>query len=530
MDTKKQLKKIILALIIIVLVPALLFIAKEISTLTDSEKLINKIYGEQLETILFSVNQYCLDVSNSWASQVNSSQYIISPADRRKSLESLITRNQAIQAVFFADSMMNDVQMFSKPNDSLSSNGIANLISHTSTSRQSISNKLLKYRKAGYRKIQPVALSNIGGAEQKSMALLFSTEISSNRRFQLAGILISPQIFIRTVLFPKLREVAGERFVIVVRHGEEEFSYAPTTGADLANVSEQKEIWLLPNYFLAIRPQGQTFEELARDRFYQNLFLIALLALVLIGAVWFIYRNIRREMELAQLKSDFVSNISHELRTPLSMIRMFAETLEMGRVSSEQRKQEYYQIIGQESERLTHLINNILNFSRIDADKKAYHFQPLDLNAVVKKVIEKYQFHLKNAGFSLETALHSGLPVIQADLDAVTEALLNLIDNGIKYSKDNKWIRIHTGQENGAVFVEIQDRGIGISLAEQEKIFEKFHRVSSALVHNTKGSGLGLTLVKHIADAHGGSVTVHSHPDKGSRFRITFPTNHVSKK
>ncbi len=530
MDTKKQLKKIVLALIIIVLVPALLFIAKEISALTDSEKLINKIYGEQLETILFSVNQYSLDVSNSWASQVNSNQHILSAADRQKNLENLIRRNQAVQAVFFTDSLINDVQIFSKPGESFARDSIAKFISQTITSQDNISKKLLKYHKAGYRKIQPVALSTFAETNQILVALLFSTEIPSSQRFQLAGILISPQIFIRTVLFPKLREVAGERFVIVVRRGEEEFSYAPTTGADLANVSEQKEIWLLPNYYLAIRPQGQTFEELARDRFYQNLFLIALLALVLIGAVWFIYRNIRREMEFAQLKSDFVSNISHELRTPLSMIRMFAETLEMGRVSSEQRKQEYYQIIGQESERLTHLINNILNFSRIDAGKKTYHFQLLDLNDIVKKVIEKYQFHLKNKGFSLETALHSSLPPIQADQDAVTEALLNLIDNGIKYSEKNKWIHIKTGQEKGAVFVEIQDHGIGISPAEQQKIFEKFHRVSNALVHNTKGSGLGLTLVKHIAAAHGGSVTVHSKLDKGSRFRITFPTNNDTQK
>lgn len=193
------------------------------------------------------------------------------------------------------------------------------------------------------------------------------------------------------------------------------------------------------------------------------------------GAVWFVYRNIRQEMELAQLKSDFVSNISHELRTPLALIRMFAETLSMGRVTSDAQRQEYYQIIEQESERLTHLINNILNFSRIEAGRKAYQFERVMLDAIVEDVLTRYRFHLQHHGFQVETALPPEIPAVRADPEAVTEALLNLIDNSIKYSEDERWIRIRTGQNSGEVFLEVQDRGIGIAAADQDKIFEKFH-------------------------------------------------------
>ena len=216
--------------------------------------------------------------------------------------------------------------------------------------------------------------------------------------------------------------------------------------------------------------------------------LVSLLVLLMVGAGWFIFRTVRQEMALAQLKSDFVSNISHELRTPLALIRMYAETLEMGRIPNEERKSEYYRIIGQESERLTHLVNNILNFSRIEAGKKAYHLQPVVLNDIVEHVLESYRFHLENKGFTLETNLSQSLPEIQGDMDALSEAVINLVDNAVKYSETEHWVNIATGLENGQVFVEISDRGIGIPPKEQQRIFEKFHRASDALVHNTKGS------------------------------------------
>jgi signal transduction histidine kinase len=230
-------------------------------------------------------------------------------------------------------------------------------------------------------------------------------------------------------------------------------------------------------------------------------------------------------MKLAQMKSDFVSNVSHELRTPLALIRMYAETLEMGRVRTESKKQDYYRIVRQETERLTRLINNILNFSRIESGRKEYHFSNVQINNCVEKILDMYHFHIQSKGFTIETELKEALPEISADEEAICESLINLLDNAMKYSKENKKIAVRTGVENGQVYIEVEDHGIGISPDQQKLIFDKFYRVSSALVHETKGSGLGLTLVRHIAQKHGGEITVKSELKKGSKFRVTLPVD-----
>jgi two-component system phosphate regulon sensor histidine kinase PhoR len=232
---------------------------------------------------------------------------------------------------------------------------------------------------------------------------------------------------------------------------------------------------------------------------------------------------VKREIELSQLKSDFVSNVSHELRTPLSLIRMFGETLEMGRVPNEEKKQEYYATIVRETERLTGLVNNILNFSRMESGKKEYHFSRVDLNALVHKVLASYQAHLEHLGFELTTDIAGAVPPIHADAEAVAEALLNVMDNAIKYSNTQKTIAIRTGVSQNLVYVEVEDHGIGIPPDETSKIFEKFYRVSSGLVHEIRGSGLGLTLVRHIMDAHSGEISVQSRLGEGSTFRLSFP-------
>jgi two-component system phosphate regulon sensor histidine kinase PhoR len=244
---------------------------------------------------------------------------------------------------------------------------------------------------------------------------------------------------------------------------------------------------------------------------------------VLASGAWIVYRNMRREMELVRLKSDFVSNVSHELRTPLSLIRMFAETLEMGRLTSEDKKREYYTTILQETERLTRLVNNILNFSRMDAGKKEYHFEQTNVNEVLSMVLDTYELRLQSEGFTPVVELASGLPPISADKEAVSEAIINILDNAVKYSEAEKFFHIRSGRSEHGIFIEVEDHGIGIAPSQHEKIFETFYRVSGGLVHNTKGSGLGLALVKHIMDAHGGEVKVISSPGKGSTFRLEFP-------
>ncbi len=228
-------------------------------------------------------------------------------------------------------------------------------------------------------------------------------------------------------------------------------------------------------------------------------------------------------MELAQIKSDFVSNVSHELRTPLALISMFAETLEMGRVKNDEKKQEYYNIISQETNRLSRIVNKILSFSKMEAGKRTYNFEQADINEIVYKVYETYKFHLENNGFKFNLIAGKDIPSIKADPEAISEAVINLIDNAVKYSDQNKEITITTGIEKENIFIEVKDNGIGISPDDQKKIFDKFYRVSTGLVHNSKGTGLGLSLVKHIVDAHKGKIELKSTPGKGSIFKLIFP-------
>jgi signal transduction histidine kinase len=243
----------------------------------------------------------------------------------------------------------------------------------------------------------------------------------------------------------------------------------------------------------------------------------------MIGGIWLTYRNISREMNLARLKSDFVANVSHELRTPLALIRLYAETLELGRLSSKEKYQEYFRIIREESERLTALINNILDFSRIDAGRKEYEFQETNLAELVHSTLDSYRFQIQQNGFGFEENISPDIPPVRVDREAIARSLLNLVNNALKYSKDQKYIGVSLYRVNGSVNLEVQDRGIGIAPNEHEKIFEKFYRCGDPLVHNVKGSGLGLSLVRHIARAHGGDVLVESVPDKGSKFTIALP-------
>jgi signal transduction histidine kinase len=278
-----------------------------------------------------------------------------------------------------------------------------------------------------------------------------------------------------------------------------------------------------PGLTLAIKLPGTTLAAL-EHRFVRNDFLILTgLSLLLAGGIILTYRNISREMALARLKSDFVSNVSHELRTPLSLIRLYAETLELGRLKSEAKCQEYYSIIRKESERLSALINNILDFSRIEAGRKEYDFRDTDVGELVHNTLESYRYQIEQNGFAFEERIAPDVPHLRVDREALARSLLNLVNNALKYSQDRKFIGVNVFRDNGTVKLEVVDHGIGIPEDEQSKIFEKFYRVGDPLVHNTKGSGLGLSLVRHVVTAHGGQVLVDSAPGRGSKFTIRLP-------
>jgi signal transduction histidine kinase len=276
---------------------------------------------------------------------------------------------------------------------------------------------------------------------------------------------------------------------------------------------------------LELRNRERSIKQEVRRLAAAKTALIGFIDLMLLAGLYLAYTNVRREIHLARLKSDFVANVSHELKTPLALIRLFAETLELGRVQGAEKAKQYYRIINKESQRLTQLINNILDFSRIEAGRKQYRLVRSDVGRVVQEVLDAYRFPIEQQGFTLEVEMADDLPEAEIDAEAIEQALLNLVNNAIKYSPHEKYIKLAVRSAGGKILVSVTDRGIGVAKADQKKIFEKFYRAENSLVHETKGSGLGLALVQHIMESHGGAVELESSLGKGSTFTLVIPAD-----
>ena len=250
---------------------------------------------------------------------------------------------------------------------------------------------------------------------------------------------------------------------------------------------------------------------------------LGLVFLIAASGAYLLWRDVRRDVQLAEMRSQFVSSVSHELKTPLTAIRMFAETLRMRPASEAIAREEYLDTIVNESERLSRLVDNVLDFSKIEQGRKLYRLQPTSIAAVMQAVVRAAQYPLQQAGFTLQVAVDEALPPVNADADALQQAVLNLVMNAVKYSAGRREIQIEARRDAGAVVLAVRDYGIGISAEHRNRIFERFYRVPSAENQRTPGAGLGLTLVAHIAQAHGGDVTVESAPGAGSLFALRLP-------
>jgi len=270
-------------------------------------------------------------------------------------------------------------------------------------------------------------------------------------------------------------------------------------------------------------PGGKTIEQLTgkEKQLYLVLF-VGIIVVMLIGIILMV-RAVIHESEISRMKSDFVSNVSHELKTPLALIRMFGETLDSGIVTEEKDRRKFYSIIRKESERLTHLINNVLDFSRMDAGVKEYDFREADLTEVVRSSLEVYRFQISDNGFKIESEMPDEPLILRIDKDAISQVLLNLFNNAVKYSDEEKYILVQVRKDSDSALISVRDHGVGISKDEQKKIFDKFYRVSTVMTKQARGSGLGLTLAKHIVEAHGGTIEVESEVGKGSRFTVRLP-------
>ena len=362
--------------------------------------------------------------------------------------------------------------------------------------------------------------------------ILFRPITDDERRvLGVAGVILDSDYFkheymprlIRKTLPRFFPDDAQENVIVTLYEGKKNlvFSTQPVRGQD-----DEIPIGLpyFYEYHLGIRSRHMTPAQWAHWNFNFNLTLSLMMTVVLVGGIALALRTASRAMRLSQMKTDFVSNVSHELRTPLSSIRVFGEFLKLGRVRDESKIQEYGEYIETESRRLTQLINNILDFSKIESDRKTYQFERANIGELVSTTLKTFDVQLRQQGFSVRfDAPQKPIPPVLVDTDSIAQVFMNLLDNAVKYSGASKEIRVRLEQTEGFARISVTDYGIGIPREEQPKIFEKFYRVSTGLVHDVKGSGLGLALVEHIVKAHRGRVTVESEPGRGSTFTIHLP-------
>jgi len=263
------------------------------------------------------------------------------------------------------------------------------------------------------------------------------------------------------------------------------------------------------------------------QRSFYILALFLVIGVTLFGA-YLLWRDVRRDLRLAEMRSQFVSSVSHELKTPLTSIRMFAETLRLRRSKNQKMQDEYLDTIVNESQRLTRLLNDVLDFSKIEKGKRIYKMEPNSLSEIIRTAARTMKYQLYQQDFKLHVQTEEDMPDIRVDGDAIEQAILNLLSNAMTYSGESRDIELKLVKKEDEVVIQVIDRGIGIDPQEQKKIFEKFYRIPSPENERTAGTGLGLSLVSHIVEAHDGRLHVESKKEQGSVFSIILPLNRDS--
>ena len=509
-----SLRNVSLLILAIIVLPVLIFSIFEIGNYKQNEKIIQDIYKNQLDAILFSINQYSDDKVSSLASAIENSLNNYK-SDTGKDLNKLINEFPSVKCLIQFNEKSE--YLLSIPSSYRDSTFYSDLVTTLSNKSRTIK-QLQTYLRGGYRKIE-----TIGNTRSDMQWIVFLTRVNDQKVINV--LVIDPKKFISQALDPKIQEIVKGKFHIAAyRKGEDLPFYTSNKQYDPGNIDVREPFWLLTDYLMGIELKDVTIADLTRDRARRNLILIGLMDLILIFGAWLIFRNVKKQVELSQLKSDFVSGVSHEIRTPLALITMYIETLEMGRVKNAEKIKEYYTIILNETTRLSGIVNRILSFSQIESNKRKYFLSETDLNEIIDNAAPSFRYSIEKQGFFYSFERDNNLPVVLADREAVTDAFVNLIDNAMKYSTEIKNIIVRTGKYDKYVYIEVEDNGIGISEKNQKYIFDKFFRVTEMnLANRVKGSGLGLAIVKHIMDAHGGKIFVRSITGSGSLFRLSFP-------
>ena len=249
----------------------------------------------------------------------------------------------------------------------------------------------------------------------------------------------------------------------------------------------------------------------------------ALIVVMALAAGYLIYRAVRREFAVARLQSDFVAAVSHEFRTPLTTLRQFTDMLRDGPAMTDERRRLCYDAQSRATDRLTRLVESVLDFGRMEAGSRPYRFERCDCAELTRQAVQEFRTEPQAAGYEIE--LGSDLPVaeIEADREALARALGNLLENAVKYSPGSGAVHVDVARRNGSVAISVRDHGIGIPPGEQRRIFGQFQRGEQARKMGIKGTGIGLAMVDHIVKAHRGRVEVESEPGKGSTFTLVLP-------
>jgi signal transduction histidine kinase len=250
--------------------------------------------------------------------------------------------------------------------------------------------------------------------------------------------------------------------------------------------------------------------------------IVAMLGAIVLGG-WLVVADARRQFALAQQKTDFVSNVSHELKTPLTSIRMFAELMLGGRDETKAKSTQYLRIIMVEAERLTRLINNVLDFAKLERRQKRFDKKPLDLHAMIDQIWESQELHLHESGYTTKWQAASPPYPVVGDEDALAQILVNLLSNAEKYCGERKEVELQTYFDDHHVCIAVLDRGNGVPTGEERKIFEAFYRAHDSLSSGIQGSGLGLTLAQRLAQEHGGTIEYRAREGGGSAFTLKLP-------
>jgi two-component system, OmpR family, phosphate regulon sensor histidine kinase PhoR len=507
----RTLKQILVGLSVLIVLPTFILIFFQVTAIDDNEKLIQEVYYDQLDAILFSINQYSQDVVTDW--QVNASNSLNLNSKNDNKIENIFINNRPIKCLFILSG--DNPVIF--PKDAEQLNFYSNFIETLKPEIEKSIWDLKMFEKQGYNKIQPINFYNPEHL-QCVFFLLPDTDNSSS----ILGIIFNTEEFINETLAPKFQEVIKDKFILYVDNNLDSSIVYESEEFEDKNSAVSKPLWVIPSYTIGILLKGDTIDDLISQRMGYNIFLLISTLIVVLVAGIFVFRNIKKEIKLAQLKSDFVSNVSHELKTPLALISMFSETLEMDRIKSEEKKKEYYSIIHRETNRLSRIVSSVLNFSKMEVGKREYSFDEYDINEIIQQIVDTYDYHFRSKGFKCDYQKEI-LPKISCDKEAISEAIINLIDNAIKYSSSKKEIAIRTGSNKNTIYFEIEDYGIGISHKEQSKVFDKFFRATTGNIHDTKGTGLGLSIVRSIITAHKGEINLTSEVNKGSIFKISLP-------